>query len=452
MKRIVLQWTAAVALGAGVLLAPTPGGASLAQIETLAANLTHGGSSYVNALACPGSTTCVAGGWVASSPKRIDAFVATEKSGVWMSARLVAAPLNRGGLARLNAVACPAPGYCVVVGSFRDAQRHTQAFWDEESDGTWLPAREGAAALNAGGNASAWSVSCPVAMDCTIAGWYTNSSGTDEGFVQSEVHGTWNPATAISANQGPDVGAQLTDVACASPVTCVAVGTALPSDGSLQAFAVQDSGAGWGASVSVAPRDTSFSSPTALACPSTTSCVVGGSYADPAGGFGSFVTSLGPTGWATPDILAGTLNVGDNSTVQGLWCDDTGDCVAAGDYTNARGATQPYVDTLSSDGWASAVAVASHPDGTLGFSVNSLDCADIGHCVIGGSFSTSRVEIAGTITSDQGLWGRSLEVDQSLNTGGFGEIDTVACWQSGACATGGVYSDRSHESHGFVQQ
>ena len=101
--------------------------------------------------------------------------------------------LNRGGAAQLNQVSCGAAGNCVAVGSYADGSFHVQAFLVSETGGTWRSAVEvpRSGILNAGGFASADSVSCVSAGNCTVLGSYTDGTGRGQAFVISETGGTW---------------------------------------------------------------------------------------------------------------------------------------------------------------------------------------------------------------------------------------------------------------------
>ena len=63
-----------------------------------------------------------------------------------------------------------------------------QAFVVIQLNGTWHTAIEvpGTAALNRGGDAYLASVSCGAAGNCSTGGFYTDSSGREQAFVDSE--------------------------------------------------------------------------------------------------------------------------------------------------------------------------------------------------------------------------------------------------------------------------
>jgi hypothetical protein len=137
-------------------------------------------SAEVTAVSCTPATTaaaresglnCVAAG-VSQLPAGTSAgFVLAEVHGTWRAAQ----PVPGLGSARpgsaVTTVSCPSPGSCGIGGYYSDKSGHRQAFVASEVSGTWHKAQQvpGTATLNAGGNASVTSVSCPAAATCVAA-------------------------------------------------------------------------------------------------------------------------------------------------------------------------------------------------------------------------------------------------------------------------------------------
>src|SRR5258706_487103 len=94
--------------------------------------------------------------------------------------------------------------------------------------GTWRTAIEvpGSGALNKGGNAEVFSVSCASAGNCAAGGAYSDGSGHAQAFAVSERHGTWGTARQVprsgALNKGGD--AVVFSVSCASAGFCAAGG------------------------------------------------------------------------------------------------------------------------------------------------------------------------------------------------------------------------------------
>jgi len=172
-------------------------------------------------------------------------FVVNEVNGTWHTAVEVpgTAALNTGGGADMYAVSCASAGNCSAVGSYFTSYSH--AFVVSEVNGTWHTAIQvpGTATLNQGRIAYAISVSCASAGNCSAGGTYTDSSRNMQAFVVSEVNGTWHTATQVpgtaTLNQGGNAFVQ--SVSCASAGNCSAGGGYTDSSGHRQAFVVKES-------------------------------------------------------------------------------------------------------------------------------------------------------------------------------------------------------------------
>ena len=117
------------------------------------------------------------------------AFVVREKNGSWGNAIEVPglAALNAGGSASAESVSCGAARYCAAGGTYRDGSGDQQAFVVSDINGSWGTAIEvpGTAALNTGGSAQVTSVSCSPEGYCAAGGDYTESNGNGGAFVIS---------------------------------------------------------------------------------------------------------------------------------------------------------------------------------------------------------------------------------------------------------------------------
>jgi hypothetical protein len=155
------------------------------------AGLNSGGLATLTQLSCRSLGNCSAGGSYTAGQGRTQAFVASETSGVWGQAREVAGPLNAGGRAEVESLACFTGGDCSAGGYYTSATgtggpRREQAFVVNETDGVWGAAAEvpGTGALNRGGDAAILSVSCPALGQCSAAGGYQSGRGV-QAFVVS---------------------------------------------------------------------------------------------------------------------------------------------------------------------------------------------------------------------------------------------------------------------------
>jgi hypothetical protein len=141
-------------------------------------------------VSCGSPGNCVAGGRDATEFNGpYQAFVAREKNSSWGTATGIPglAALNAGGNAEVFSVSCGSARHCSAGGYYQDGSGHQQAFVASENNGRWGTAIEvpGSGALNTGGFAAVTSVSCTWAGYCVASGSYTNRSGTGEAFLVS---------------------------------------------------------------------------------------------------------------------------------------------------------------------------------------------------------------------------------------------------------------------------
>jgi hypothetical protein len=138
--------------------------------------------AQLTSVSCRGQSSCAAGGFYIDSNGYYQAFVVTEKQGVWGAKKLVAPPSMSHS--QVTSVSCATAGNCIAGGFNFDGGQ--QAFVVRETSGTWgtPTTAPGSADLNAAGLASVNSVSCAkAATSCTIGGYYTDSSGLRQAFV-----------------------------------------------------------------------------------------------------------------------------------------------------------------------------------------------------------------------------------------------------------------------------
>src|SRR5215831_11423930 len=136
--------------------------------------------------------------------------------------------LNKGGFAGVNSVSCASAGSCGAGGLYRDGHGHGQGFVAVERNGRWGRAVEvpGLGALNKGGHAQVWSVSCSLRRNCAAGGFYRDGGGHLQGFVVSERNGVWGRAIEVPGLGSLNAGgtAEVASVSCGSAGNCAAGG------------------------------------------------------------------------------------------------------------------------------------------------------------------------------------------------------------------------------------
>ena len=206
------------------------------------AALNRGGDAGIGSVSCGSAGNCSAGGSYIDSSGHRQAFVVNQVNGTWHTAIEVpgTAALNRGGYADIGSVSCASAGNCSAGGSYLPSLGHVQVFVVSQINGTWHTAIEvpGTAALNQGKDAAIFSVSCAAAGNCSAGGYYASSRASDQAFVVNQVNGTWHTAIEVPGTASLNLGkyADIFSVSCASAGNCSAGGFYTDSSGRGQAF------------------------------------------------------------------------------------------------------------------------------------------------------------------------------------------------------------------------
>jgi hypothetical protein len=415
----------------------------------------------VTSVSCPSAGNCTAGGYYADT-SGLHAFVADEVTGTWGSAIEVpgTAALNTGGTAVVGSVSCPSAGNCAADGGYTDALGHSQTFVAHEVNGAWDNAIEvpGTAALNASGNGGTGPVSCPSAGNCTLGGYYQDSSGV-QAFVAEQVNGTWNNAIQVPgpAALNTSGNAQVGSVSCPSAGNCALGGYYQDSTG-LQAFVAEQVNGTWNNAIQVPGTAALNSGGTAyvasVSCPSAGNCVAGGSYAD--------TSSTGLTEQAfVADEVNGTwgdaievprtavLNSGGSAQVTSVSCPSAGNCAVGGSYADSPSHSAAFVADEVNGTWGAARQVTG-----LSTYVASVSCPSAGNCAAGGYYfdSGSGQSQAFVVSEVNGTWGEAIQVPgtASVNSTGSAQVDSVSCPSAGNCTAGGAYTGSSNTLRAFV--
>ena len=200
-------------------------GGSWGAAKETAASLNTGEGAQVTSVSCASPGNCAAGGYYTTSTGAQEAFVVNQTGGSWGAAKAVpgTAALNTRGQAKVYSVSCTSPGNCSAGGSYFATGPYIGAFVVTETSGSWGTAKETAAALNTGGSAQVTSVSCASPGNCAAGGYLSGSSGL-EAFVVDETGGSWGTAEVVPGTANTEVDAEVEMVSCASPGICAAGG------------------------------------------------------------------------------------------------------------------------------------------------------------------------------------------------------------------------------------
>jgi hypothetical protein len=438
-----------------------------------------------SAISCWGPGGCAAGGFYTDKSGHLQAWVAQERKGRWGRAEQVpgTAVLNKGGHAEVTAVSCARTSACVAVGGYTDQDGNGQWFTVNERNGRWATAAEVPyPALN---DASIDSVWCAPGGLCADGGTFTDPSFGPEAWVQTEVHGRWQPAlevpgiTKLDVSDSPfgdDVGVDA--VSCASADNCAAGGQYSSSLSEtdygipeLQAFVVTETNGRWGDAQEVPGieginQGDPNANTTFMVCPSAGNCTASGYYeTGPLGSCDPPSEQQPPARWdglgPPPEwSCIGAFVVNERHGAWGqvtrsgltyifsLTCPAAGDCVAAGasvDYDeNSTGVLESEVN----DKWARALEL------TKTTAVYSVACASPGYCSAGGQNSASTAFV---ISEWHGTWGKAIGLagipaEYNPAEPGGASVSAVACPPSVTlCTAGGsATSPDSNRAQAFI--
>jgi cytochrome c551/c552 len=353
------------------------------------------------AVSCPSTGNCGAGGSYTGSAGKQQAFVVNETNGTWGNAEEIPGlgALNTGGLATVYSISCFSAGNCSAGGMYSNGKLKTQAYVVNETNGTWGNAEEipGTAALNTGNTAAVSSVSCGSALNCSIVGGYRVSLTDSQAFVDTETDGTWGTAEEIpgTAALNADDDADGLSVSCPSAGNCGADGSYTDSNGHAQTFVVNETDGTWGTAEETpgiaALNVGGTASDGAVSCTSAGNCGDGGWYSGSKGTLQAFVVNETGGTWGNAEEVPGTaaLNVGANAAVISVSCVAAGDCVAGGDYANTSTSSQAFVVDEKNGTWGNAQEVAQALNTGGGAFIQSVSCATAGNCSAGGNYQLS---------------------------------------------------------------
>jgi len=312
-----------------------------------------------------------------------DAFVVTEKAGTWGGATEVpgTAALNTGRSAVVSSVSCWSAGDCTAAGVYAPGGLASpgvvdyQVFVATEKNGAWGDATglPGLSVLSTGGQGVADSISCTAGANCAVGGYYTTASGQQQAFVADESAGTWRPAEEVpgTAALNGNGAAGVSEISCASAGNCGAIGYAASNSG--EGFLASEINGTWRTATALLGAINPFS----ISCPSAGNCVTGGTYltgAQGSQGFQAFVMTERNGTWGSLQPVPGLagLNIGQSAGIESVSCSAPGDC-GAGGYFEAKKLSkikidvpppppgQAFVVTETDGTWGRAVEVPGSP-------------------------------------------------------------------------------------------
>jgi len=359
----------------------------------------RGRAPYPAADSCPSAGSCLIGGRYFRDGRELP-WVAAEVHGRWHAAEELRGKTALNGTrgAWITSVSCPAAGDCLVGGSYTDGAGHQQAFVSSQADGTWGTPVElpGTGALNAGGSASVSQVACASPGNCAAVGTYSAAPPYRLAFVATEVNGAWRPAISVpglAALHARD--AQLAAVSCGSPGNCAAVGS-FSED---MPLAVSEVHGTWENALALQSPAGGLPQGQAetVACARGGYCAAGGFYyTDQAGSTQAFIATAARGSWGQEKQLPGIARLGTDAQTLSLSCSAPGDCAAGGFYRGPGPVhLQAFVAAEVNQAWGDAQEVPGtgrlNRNRTGAGQASVVSCPKPRHCAVAGMYTARRL-------------------------------------------------------------
>jgi hypothetical protein len=299
-------------------------------------------------------------------------------------------------------------------------------------------------------NAVLTSVACPSATMCNAVGSYKDGPGQTQyaGFIVSGSGGSWTAVQAPLPDNASGTYSSLSAVACPSAKHCVAVGNYIDSTGIRQGLILTGSGTSWTATEAPVPEDNDNGAfLNAVACTSVSSCTAVGVYnsmygPEPAD-LGLLVT--GSSAVWTASEAPEPANALDAVTLSAVTCLASGSCVATGTYNDLSAAQQGLLTVGSGTSWTATEAPAP-ADAALdpAVSLTSPACSADGSCLVAGQYTDTAGYTAGLlVTGSASSWTSAKAPLPSNAEPGNATLNAAACPSATSCVAIGQYASAS---------
>jgi hypothetical protein len=440
----------------------------------------HPGPRYfyeLDHVACPSAGSCVATGELIEPSDGLRGLLLVEQGRKWA---LTEPPLPRDlgtgpkrGIA-MGAVSCPAAGACVAVGKAQAGEKTEPVVFTQHGNG-WretalpLPARVSVGGLGL--------VSCPSVGNCTAAGGYTDSARRQQGLFVTESKGKWGtPTTAgLPSNAGTVSEGEapvITALACPSPGNCTAVGLYGDPSGSPQGWLLSEMNGTWGPGVEARLPENALHSEGSylypviglgsVTCTSVGNCTALGGYLDDRQNEDGLILTERDGRWSTgeespvpPD--AGPSPQEGNVTAPPLGsiaCASAGSCGAVGTYRDKSGHDVPLLLSERAGKWTpSVVRLPADAGGPMEAGLEVVACPGMADCLAAGSYPTEAQTVRPLlVTGRNGHWGKAVGValpaGADEHQGGY--FTSIACSSAESCVAVGEYADKARDTAAMI--
>ncbi len=431
---------------------------------------------FIPTLSCVKPGDCEASGAYSNASSQVEGLILNELNGVWKAPSTIEAPVgaafNPG--VELYGLSCAAVGYCAVAGTYQDAAGNGEALVANEVAGHWARAREVALPTNATNTSQAAairSVDCPLPNNCSAVGTYEDNNSVasrNQGFTLNEVGGVWRRAVEIQISAKPNFNpfVSMLQLACASAGNCVGVGSFIDANDVTQGLLVDQVRGAWrpGVELAVPLAASAYAGATLseVTCLKQSSCSVFGTFYSSTGAEEGLAASESNGAWSRASELTMPANAGANPHVflygfDGIACPSSGNCGVGGQYQDAAGDYEGFLENEVNGTWQSAVEL-SLPSGSESAGKNggvvAIACPSVGNCRASGAYLDGAGRYQAIVVSEvNGVWqaGVKIALPSGASTVGVdGGIYSLVCPTTSSCTGTGSYLINATTYEGFT--
>jgi hypothetical protein len=314
--------------------------------------------SYLDSVACPSATECIAIGGYSTGSGRDRPLAERWDGRSWVIQRL-SLPANT----ELSAVACPAINNCIAVGA---GSRPLAEHWDGRAWNIQHVAEPRGVT-----DANLTSVACPATATCEAVG-----------VVYRAGDGQWSPlaerwdGTAWAIQPIPAIGDAdiLQSIACSSARDCTAVGFA--AAGAIPKFTLAErwDGTAWAIQPTPNPAGANSIVLSSVACPSATTCIAVGTT-----DVGPFAERWTGSAW----VIDPMTNLNLTRGLAGVACPSRRTCISVGRSSNGSSAIT-LAERWNGKTWA--IQPTPNPAGSTFSELSGIACPARRLCTVVGAF------------------------------------------------------------------
>ncbi|HTJ76387.1 MAG TPA: hypothetical protein VL337_13595 [Acidimicrobiales bacterium] len=406
----------------------------------------HG--SEFTSLSCLSTTACTAVGHASTTAGPQAALAEGWDGGAWTIQSTPAT--SSAGVANLAGVSCPVGGSCTAVGTVERNTAVPQTLAEQFDGRKW--ALSGTVDHDGAQVSSLIAVSCPSPDRCMAVGTanasrratgdYPSFAGAQSGLSE------WFDGTGwalVPVRNPPDGGGvELDGVACASPASCVAVGS-YDVKGTQVTLAERWDGHSWVGQHAADPANLESASLRAVSCTAADSCTAVGTWTDWSGNDYTLAERWDGRAWAIqptpnpPDSSAGTLT--------GVSCSSASACMAVGFYIGPDdNGTRLYAIAESWDGSSWTIQPVPDPvpsfGATSGDGFSDVSCTSPTACIAVGNYETfDRPDPVPTLAErwDGQRWTWQPTPNPANISDALENLSAISCTSATSCRAVGYY-------------